>query len=101
MTEKMHVGVCRLTLHLPGNRSLKEKRRAVRSACEKLRHRFGVSISEVEGQELWQSAVIGLAAVSGDPQQARLIIDRAVAYAEERLHEVQVLETEVDVLDLR
>ena len=96
----MHVGVCHLTLHLAGNRSLKGKRRVVRSVCDRLRHRFRVSVAEVGGQDTWQTADIGIAAVSGDASVARDVIEKAVSYAEEFLYDVQILEADIDVLDL-
>ena len=96
----MHVGVCHLTLHLAGNRSLKGKRRVVRSVCDRLRHRFRVSVAEVGGQDTWQTADIGIAAVSGDASVARDVIEKAVNYAEEFLYDVQIVEADIDVLDL-
>ncbi len=96
----MHVGVCHLTLHLAGNRSLKGKRRVVRSVCDRLRHRFRVSVAEVGGQDTWQMANIGIAAVSGDASVARDGIEKAISYTEEYLYDVQILEADIDVLDL-
>jgi uncharacterized protein YlxP (DUF503 family) len=63
----MHVGVLRLTFHLPGSRSLKEKRSSVRRFRDRVRGRFDVSVAEVGGQDLLQRAVFGVAVVSGDP----------------------------------
>ena len=96
----MHVGVGHLTLRLAGNRSLKGKRRVVRSVCDRLRHRFRVSVAEVGGQDTWQTADIGIATVSGDASVARDVIEKAVSYAEEFLYDVQILEADIDVLDL-
>lgn len=68
----MHVGVLELELRLHGCRSLKEKRSVVRSLIDRLRHTFGASVAEVDGQNEWQRAVIGAAIVSGD----RLLVER-------------------------
>lgn len=97
----MYVAVAHLELHLPENHSLKGKRRVVRSVCDRLRHRFRISVAETGGQDTWQSAEIGLAAVSGDAVTARSVIESAIEYAESHLWDVQILETDVDVLDLR
>ena len=48
----MQVGVCKVKLHLPGNQSLKDKRREVKSIIGRIKHRYDVSISEVEDQNL-------------------------------------------------
>jgi len=62
----MHVGVLRLTFHLPAARSLKDKRSSVRRFRDRVRSRFDVSIAEVGAQDLLQRAVFGVAVVSGD-----------------------------------
>lgn len=54
-----------LDVRLPGCRSLKEKRSVLRPILERLQKRFGVSVAEVDHQDLWQRAGVGVAAVSG------------------------------------
>ena len=98
---EMYVGIAHLELYLPENHSLKGKRRVVRSMCDRLRHRFRISVAETGGQDTWQIAEIGLAAVSGDAATARSVIESAVEYAESHLWDVQIIDSDVDVLDLR
>jgi uncharacterized protein YlxP (DUF503 family) len=62
----MFVGVLRLTLHLPAPGSLKSKRHLVRSAIDRVKARFNVSIAEVAENDLWQKSVIGVSAVGND-----------------------------------
>lgn len=62
----MFVGVLRLTLHLPAPGSLKSKRHLVRSAIDRVKARFNVSIAEVAENDLWQKSVIGASAVGND-----------------------------------
>lgn len=59
----MVVGICSLVIRLPFCHSLKEKRRVLRSLKDRLRSRHNISIAEVDSQDLWQRAVIGIAAV--------------------------------------
>ena len=63
----MHIGLLQLDLHIPYAHSLKEKRMAVRSVKDRLRKRFNVSISELDHQELWQRAEIGIVSIGPDP----------------------------------
>jgi uncharacterized protein YlxP (DUF503 family) len=51
-------------LHIPTSRSLKEKRAVLRPIVEGLRHRFQISVAEVDYQDKWQRALIGMAVVS-------------------------------------
>lgn len=62
----MFVGVLRLTLHLPAPGSLKSKRHLVRSAIDRVKARYNVSIAEVGENDLWQRSVIGVTAVGND-----------------------------------
>ena len=78
-------GIVRVELHLPAAQSLKDKRQVVRSLKDRLRERVGASVAEVEFQDLWQRAAIGLAVVGADGgqvrerlQSARHIVDQAL-----------------------
>ena len=60
----LHVGVIRLELHIPGARSLKDKRRAVKSLVDRMHHRYRVSVAETDLQDLSRRAELGLAVVA-------------------------------------
>lgn len=61
----MFVGAYRVELFIPHAHSLKEKRSVVNGIKSRLSH-LNLSVAEVDGQDLWQRAVLGVAAVSGD-----------------------------------
>lgn len=70
----MSVGISSFELHLPSSRSLKDKRRVVKSLVERIHQRFRVSIAETDFHDLHQRAEIGLAAVAnGEPELERLL----------------------------
>ena len=60
----MVYAVLRVEFALEGAYSLKDKRQTVRSLIAKIRRAFPVAISEVEDLDLWNSAVVGVSAVS-------------------------------------
>ena len=62
----MFVGAYRIELHFPESRSLKAKRSVLNRLKSRL-SQLNLSVSEVDGQDLWQRTVLGAAAVSGDP----------------------------------
>ena len=66
-----------IDLRLPGCQSLKEKRSVLRPVLEGLRNRYSVAVSEVDHQDQWQRAAIGMAAVSSSPSHAQELIDAA------------------------
>jgi uncharacterized protein YlxP (DUF503 family) len=96
----LYVGVCRLTLGIPESHSLKEKRRRVRSIIERLRVRHKLSVAETGFQDTWQTAEIGISVVSGDSTIARKLIDAAIDYVETEVHDVSIIEEDIDVIDL-
>ncbi len=58
------VGISSFELHLPESRSLKDKRRVVKSLVERIHQRYRVSIAETDFHDLHQRAEISLAAVA-------------------------------------
>ena len=76
----MHVAICRLTLHINSSHSLKEKRRVVHSLRDRLSSKFGIAVAEVDTQDAWQLATLGLAAVSQSRTQVQSVMDKAIEY---------------------
>ena len=63
----MYVGALKLTLHLMGAASLKEKRKVVRSILDRVKAKFNTAASEVGGQDLWQRIELGFAVCGNEP----------------------------------
>jgi uncharacterized protein len=72
----MVVGVLRLTLHIEGAASLKDKRQVVRKVMDRLRSRFNVSVAEVGDNDIWQRARIGISAVANDHSFVNEVLDK-------------------------
>jgi uncharacterized protein len=60
----MHAAALRIDLYVRECRSLKAKRSVLRPIVEGLRRRFRVSVSEIDHQDSWQRAVVGVAVVA-------------------------------------
>jgi uncharacterized protein YlxP (DUF503 family) len=60
----MIVGISSFELHLPASRSLKDKRRVVKSLVDRIHQRFRVSIAETDFHDLHQRAEISMAVVT-------------------------------------
>ena len=73
----MVVGIVRCELHIPAAQSLKDKRQVVRSIKERIRERVKAAVAEVEYQDLWQRAAIGIAVVAADGGQVRELLNSA------------------------
>ncbi|MFQ5663100.1 MAG: DUF503 domain-containing protein [Terriglobia bacterium] len=61
----MVVGLLTLEIHLPYAHSLKDKRQVLRKLKERLR-RFNVAVAELDHQEVWQRATVGVVSLSND-----------------------------------
>ncbi len=93
----MAVGVCRVSLRLPENSSLKGKRQVLRSLTTRLRNKFNVSVAEVDDNDRWQIATIGVTCVSNDARHAREMLDRVLTFIQQTRLDAEVLDTEIDV----
>jgi uncharacterized protein len=76
----MFVGVLRLTLHLPEPGSLKSKRHLLRSAIDRVKAKFNVSVAEVADNDLWQRSVVGVSAVGNDHAFVNETLDKVADF---------------------
>jgi uncharacterized protein len=77
----MFVGVGRLVIQIPGARSIKDRRRVVKSFKDRLRAKLPVSAAEVGDTEHLQLATLGLAVVSNDTERCHEILSAAISMA--------------------
>jgi uncharacterized protein YlxP (DUF503 family) len=92
------VATALLKLHLPQAHSLKDKRRVVKSILARLHNEYAVSASEVEDQDLWQVATLGIAYVSNDASHANSVVSKAVAFVETGHWETWLSGYELEIL---
>lgn len=78
----MVIGVCRIVLSIDQAFSLKEKRHIVKSMIERLKSRFNASIAEVDLNDTWKNAVIGVACVSNEAGHADSMMANIVNFVE-------------------
>jgi uncharacterized protein len=70
----VHAAAAYFDLHVSQSRSLKAKRAAIRPIVDGLRHRFSVSVAEVDHQDQWQRAAIGVAVIGSSESQVRDVL---------------------------
>ncbi len=80
----MHAAVMRLELRIRDARSLKQKRGVVKALLAQLMRTFGVSAAEVDHQELWNRATIGVAVVAPQASQLDRILHSVEKHVRER-----------------
>ncbi len=92
----MVVAAAQLTLFIPDNNSLKGKRKVVKSLIEKVRHRFEASVAEVEDNDLWQKATIGVALVGNDARLLTTRLDQISTFIENQ-HLAEIVDSHVEL----
>ena len=91
------VGVCRVTLRLPENASLKGKRQVLRSLTTRLRNKFNVAVAEVGDNDRWQIATLGVTCVSNDAAHAHEQLEHVVDFIERTRLDAELLDYEVEI----
>jgi hypothetical protein len=77
----MFVGVLRLWIRIPSARSLKDRRRVVRSFKDRVQSRLRASVAEVGDADRHQHAVLGVAYVSNSAARVEEILAAAASMA--------------------
>ena len=94
----MNIGVCKVKLRLPENLSLKGKRRVLKSIIARVKNRFNVSIAEIDDQELWQLATLGICCVSNNNRYTNEVLSKVVDFVVNSRFEVEILNYEIELL---
>ncbi len=94
----MNVGICKVKLRLPDNLSLKGKRQVVKSVTARLKNKFNVSVAEVEDNDLWQLATIGICFVSNDKRFTNEVLSKAVELVVNSQGDYEMLDYEIEIL---
>lgn len=89
----MVIGSAILTFRASWVLSLKEKRMVLKSLIEKTRHKFNISIAEVDTQDMHQILTIGFACVSNEARHVEQMIEKVIDFMEDH--------TEAELLDIQ
>ena len=90
----MIVGVSQIDVHLPNAHSLKDKRAVMKSLRDQLRGRFNIAVAELDANEKWQRATIGIAAVGDERSYVQGLLAEVADWlrATRLVHLIQVQE---------
>ena len=91
----MIVGTMTLELHFPAADSLKAKRCVLNRVKERVRS-FHAAVAEVDHQDLWQRATLGIAVVGSAPGVLDQVL-RDILRAVEREDRLQILDAQIRI----
>lgn len=95
----MVVGTGTIVLRIPGNTSLKGKRRVVKGIVSRLQHTFNASVAEVGANNSHQRAEIGLALVGNDRRLINSKLDKALNLIE-TMQLAEIIDTDLEIISL-
>jgi len=95
----MVVGFGKITLRLHDCRSLKSKRKVVKSMINQLQNNFNASVAEVGSNDIHQRAEIGFALAGNSHNMINSKIDKIFNLAEE-LCLAEIIDTEMEIINL-
>lgn len=74
----MFIGICTVDLYIPNSGSLKGKRQVIKSIKDRIRQNYNVSVAEIDGHDLWQRVVIGIACVGVEKRYINGVLDKII-----------------------
>lgn len=95
----MVVGTGTIVLRIPGNTSLKGKRRVVKAIVSRLQNTFNASVAEVGANNSHQRAEIGLALVGNDRRLINSKLDKALNLIE-TMQLAEIVDTDLEIINL-
>lgn len=93
----MTVGLLQLELSIPASRSLKDKRRVLKSVKDRIRSRFNVSVAEVDEHDVWNRALVAVCCVSNGARLCNQVLSKVVNLVESN-HESELDDYRIEML---
>ncbi len=91
------LGIIKFRLH--DCRSLKSKRKIVKSIINQIRNNFNISVAEVGSNDIHQRAEIGFALVGNNKMVINSKTDKVFNLADE-LKDVEIIDSEMEIINL-
>ncbi|MCD6560657.1 MAG: DUF503 domain-containing protein [Deltaproteobacteria bacterium] len=95
----MIIGSLKIIFFLHDNRSLKGKRKVVRSMVDKVKSRFNVAISEVGSNDKWQKIELGISTVGNDRRHIDSSLNHVLKFLDS-LCLAEIVDSEMEILNL-
>ena len=95
----MVVGTLRIELYLHDNRSLKGKRKIVRSMVDKVKHRFNVAIAEIGSNDKWQKIELGVSTVGNDRRHIDSSLSTVLSFMDS-LYLAEIVDSKIEIFNV-
>ncbi len=95
----MVVGTLRIELYLHDNRSLKGKRKVVRSMVDKVKHKFNVAIAEIGSNDKWQKIELGVSTVGNDRRHIDASLSTVLSFLDS-LYLAEIVDSKIEIINV-
>ncbi len=96
----MNVGVAKVSLRIPENMDLKGKRQVLKSIIGRVKSRFDVAVAEVDDNDSWQLATIGICCISNDKHHSNAVLSRVVHFIETGRFDIEILDYSIEIIHI-
>lgn len=94
----MSLGLLTLHIQLPGCSSLKEKRSRLKPLITRLHKEFNISVAELDFQDTWQDALLGIALVSNHHTHTQRSLQVIPEWIENHWPDVVIVNETIELL---
>lgn len=94
----MNIGICTIKCRMPENSSLKDKRQVIKSITSRLQNKFNISVAEIDDNDRWQLATIGICCISNDKRYTNTVLSNVVNFVEGSRFELEILDYEIEII---
>ena len=95
----MVIGLLKIELYIESSRSLKDKRRIIKSLIQKLKSKYSnLSVSEIEFLNNWKKSIIAIVTVSNEITYINSVLDKVLNYIIEG-YNYQVVKSDIEILN--
>ena len=95
----MIVGILKMDFFLAANRSLKGKRKVVKSIIDRVRVKFNVAVAEIASNELWQKMELGFVVVANESRHVDSMLNEICSYVRS-ISVAEVIDVEMELMSI-
>ena len=98
-SNSMNIGVCLIELEIQASGSLKEKRRVIKSILDRVKNKFNVSIAEVDNNNLWNLATIGVVCISNEGKHSHQVLSKVTTFIQDLSLPIVLLNISTEIIN--
>ena len=95
----MVIGIGFIVLRIPGNSSLKGKRKIVKSVVARIQNTFNASAAEISDNDVLQRIRIGFALVGNDRRYINSKLDKVLNMVED-MHIAEIIDSKTEIISV-